>query len=280
MKTKHLILFLLTLLLSLQLAPVRSAAQGWLELPGGDARGTRVTIPLSDGPGRSFTSLYDSELRISRWVAYPLNTGLIGEGTRGDGWHPAADLPESAQPSLYKGFAYGSGYDRGHQIPSADRLRSADNDNTFIFINATPQLHDFNGGIWAELEKVTRTWAKRSDTLYVVTGAVPGPDTIRDNVGNSVTIPSAYYKAVLRRSTDRQGRTRWSACAVLLPHRETYKGTWQENLALFRKHSLSIDELEKVTGIDFFPNASGVIGREAAESLEATAPADEPWWWK
>ena len=177
-----------------------ASAQGFMETPAKTDDGSSLYVTTymeQDGQSlRSFTLRYDPDRRISLWVAYPLNAGLIGTGSRGDGWAPDPGLPESIQPVLYKGFRYGSGYDRGHQIPSADRLDAKANAQTFTFTNATPQLHDFNGGIWAELEKVVRTWAKRSDTLYVVTGVIPGNKTIPDNVGNDVNIPSAYYKAV------------------------------------------------------------------------------------
>ena len=259
------------------------AAQGCLETPGTPSGNIVVVTKravLSGKPMRSFTAAYDRDSRIALWVAYPLNAGLIGEGSRGDGWHPSNLLPEKDQASLYKGFAYGSGYDRGHQIPSADRLDPEANAQTFTFINATPQEHDFNGGIWAELEKVVRTWAKRSDTLYVVTGCVPGNRTIADNVGNPVIIPDAYWKAVLRRSTDRSGKTRWSAACVLLPHRETRKGTWQENLAFFRENSLSVARMEEILGYPLFPLLGDTVGNALARTVTQTEPIGEPWWWK
>lgn len=270
---------LFAILLSLTLS-----AQEWLELPAPHAGNrtilTTQTMRVGEYTGRSHTFLYDPALRISRWVAYPLNAGLIGEGRRGDGWHACTAVPENLQADLTKGFAYGSGYDRGHQIPSADRLEPEANESTFVFINATPQRHSFNGGIWAELEKVVRTWAKRSDTLYVVTGAVPGSESIADNAGKPVNIPIAYYKVVLRRNTDRGGKIRWSMCAVLLPHSEMEVRTWQENLEYFRNQSLSVDLLEQYTKEDFFPGLEKIIGRDAAASLESAEPEKTAWWWK
>lgn len=272
-------------LLAILLFSVAASAQGWLELPAAH-RGDKtllVTQTMSVGrySGRSHTFLYDPSVRISRWVAYPLNAGLIGEGRRGDGWHVSEALPASLQANLFKGFAYGSGYDRGHQIPSADRLEPKANESTFVYINATPQDHGFNAGIWAELEKVVRTWAKRSDTLYVVTGAVPSEkNTVADNDGRAVNIPVAYYKAVLRRNTDRLGRVHWTMNAVLLPHADRPTGTWQENLAYFKSQALSIDMLEAYTGEDLFPNLAALIGREKADELEKMEPAKAEWWWK
>lgn len=273
---------ILLLLAFLAFAPF-AYGQTYLEEPAhapGDDTYVTVYAPLAGSSMRSFSYRYDKEKRVSLWVAYPLNTALIGTGTRSQDWLPDQAIPQRDQAILYKGFAYGSGYDRGHQIPSADRLTNIANQQTFIFTNATPQLHDFNGGIWAELEKLVRTWAKRSDTLYVVTGIIPGDKTIDDNVGNPVTIPSAYYKAVLRLSRDKRGTPHWSACAVLLPHEAVEVKTWQQNLAFFKEHSLSLCELERLTGEVFYPNAASAVGKTQLHEMKNTRPADTPWWWK
>lgn len=264
-------------------AQTASAQSLRLELPAGAQNppsGCIVSTQEFQDGTPSHTYLYDPGKRISLWVAYPLNKGLIGEGSRGEGWHPYDGIPENLQASLRRGFRYGSGFDRGHQIPSADRLDPYINESTFVYVNATPQLHNFNGGLWAELEKLVRTWAKRSDTLYVVTGVIPGTKTIEDNLGAQINIPRAYYKTVLRENTDRTGRVHWLMCSVILDHREQAVGTWQENAAFFRSRSVSVDELERLTGEDFFPALKDVIGQFEADALERANPADFPWWWR
>lgn len=273
---------IIVIVLSLLLGSASAVAQVYLEEPQHLPSGIYVTTYANFNgiSTRSFTIRYDADARIALWVAYPLNKTLIGNGSRGDGWHPDPQIDESCQAILYKGFKYGSGYDRGHQIPSADRLDPATNEQTFQFTNSTPQLHDYNGGIWAELEKIVRTWAKRSDTLYVVTGIVPGKERISDNIGNSVMIPSAYYKVVLRKNTDKAGKCAWTANAVLLPHEVTPVGTWQENLALFKKHSLSIVDLEKITGECYFPLLKHIIGGPAYNQIKQNHPSENSWWWK
>lgn len=275
---KRFILSALLLLIGLSLS-----AQVYLEEPARKAgQGPYITVTTTvDGtPVRSFTYRYDTGKRISLWVAYPLNTGLIGTGSRGDGWTPSPDISERQQAVLYKGFQYGSGYDRGHQIPSADRLRPEANAQTFVFTNATPQNHDFNAGIWADLEKLVRTWAKRSDTLYVVTGVVPGTKTINDNAGHPVNIPFAYYKTVLRKNTDRYGKVHWSTCSVMLLHSDIREGTWPENLLFFKENSLSLAELEKITGETYFPLAEKIIGSADWQAMKRTEPSGRAWWWK
>ncbi|MBR2093293.1 MAG: DNA/RNA non-specific endonuclease [Candidatus Methanomethylophilaceae archaeon] len=269
--------------------PFALPAQGWLELPASvhpklpEPRIVSTQYMRHDGGiVRSHTYRYDTGLRISLWVAYPLNKGLIGEGSRGDGWHPYVGIPEHLQASLYKGFRYGSGFDRGHQIPSADRLDPEINYETFTFVNATPQKHDFNGGVWADLEKLVRTWAKRSDTLYVVTGCVPGSESIKDNDGKDVNIPGAYYKTVLRRNTDRKGNLRWSMCAVFIPHDTESKPDWtvpQRN-GYLRSFGIPVGQLEKVTGEVFFPNLERIVGKKALDDMKAADPQEETWWWK
>lgn len=261
-----------------------ASGQTYLEEPARAAGTSDVYVTtfanLGDVYTRSFTMRYCPEKRVALWVAYPLNASLMGTGSRGDGWHPDPAIPESRQAVLYKGFKYGSGYDRGHQIPSADRLDAKGNEQTFQFTNATPQLHDFNGGIWAELEKVVRTWAKRSDTLYVVTGVVPGDQAIPDNEGRPVNIPAAYYKVVIRRNVTRSGSVEWSSNSILLAHENVDVKTWKENMEYFREHSLSIDELEVVTKETYFPKMAEVVGAEKWKSMKGMHPKDVPWWWK
>lgn len=265
-------------------ATIVLSAQDYMELPAKvDGSGPYVTKMTTFGDDvfmRSFSYRYDTERKVALWVAYPLNSGLIGTGSRGDGWEPDTSLPLKAQPVLYKGFAYGSGYDRGHQIPSADRLFRDANQQTFVFTNATPQLHDFNGGIWAELEKLVRTWAKRSDTLYVVTGIIPGKSYISDNNGSPINIPDSYYKTVLRRNVDKKGITRWTACSVVLPHKVFNVGTWQQNANLLRSYSVPLKNLEALTGEVYFPMLSDVVGKIEYEKLKNANPADESCWWK
>ena len=263
---------------------VSSFAQTYLEEPlhfGNNGLYVTTFAPIGRVPSmRSFTYRYDLEKRVALWVASPLNEGLIGTGRRSQDWLPDSNLPYEWQPNLTKGFAYGSGYDRGHQIPSAERLSGISNQQTFVFTNATPQLHDFNGGVWAELEKLVRTWAKRSDTLYVVTGILPGDAFIADNEGAPVNIPSAYYKTVLRRNVDKHGKLRWSVCSVIMPHKVFSVGTWYENINFFRRYSLSLSGLEKKTGEKYFPLLKDIIGEEEYARLKASNPAKESWWWK
>lgn len=264
-----------------------SPKTGWMELPaipeGMDAFTHSMTV--GSVSTRNYSFLWDYDNLVAPWVAYPLCKWNIGNNIkRTNAWGLDPLLPEGKQPVLYRGFSKGNNgwYARGHQIPSADRLTSYEsNSMTFYGTNMTPQIQDgFNGDIWATLEGKVRSWANSSDTLYVVTGCVidyKDGETVKyalDNNGKKVTVPTAYYKAVLRyMKSSTFGYSGYSACAVWLDHK-IYSSS-----SISSSYSMSVDDLEKKTGIDFFVNLPAKVGEETAAKIEAEDPAKVSWWW-
>ncbi len=264
-----------------------SPKTGWMELPaipeGMDAFTHSMTV--GSVSTRNYSFLWDYDNLVAPWVAYPLCKWNIGNNIkRTNAWGLDPLLPEGKQPVLYRGFSKGNNgwYARGHQIPSADRLTSYEsNSMTFYGTNMTPQIQDgFNGDIWATLEGKVRSWANSSDTLYVVTGCVidyKDGETVKyalDNNGKKVTVPTAYYKAVLRyMKSSTFGYSGYSACAVWLDHK-VYSSS-----SISSSYSMSVDDLEKKTGIDFFVNLPAVVGEEMAAKIESEDPSKVSWWW-
>ena len=166
-------------------------------------------------------------------------------------------------------------YARGHQLPSADRLccREA-NVQTFYGTNMTPQIFDHNGGIWSELEGKVRNIAEKADTMYVVTGCIlkENGKVVYDSDGNRLAVPDAYFKALLRYSRAATYDGQWNAAAFYLEHR-----SYSEKLG--KQHSMSIDALEQITGLDFFVNLPSKLGEEQTAKVEAAIPADSGVWW-
>lgn len=264
-----------------------SPKTGWMELPaipkGMDAFTHSMTV--GSVSTRNYSFLWDYDNLVAPWVAYPLCKWNIGNNIkRTNAWGLDPLLPEGKQPVLYRGFSKGNNgwYARGHQIPSADRLTSYEsNSMTFYGTNMTPQIQDgFNGDIWATLEGKVRSWANSSDTLYVVTGCVidyKDGETVKyalDNNGKKVTVPTAYYKVVLRyMKNSTVGYSGYSACAVWLDHK-VYSSS-----SISSSYSMSVDDLEKKTGIDFFVNLPAVVGEEMAAKIESENPSKVSWWW-
>jgi len=265
-----------------------SPKTGWMELPaipeGMDAFTHSMTV--GSVSTRNYSFLWDYDNLVAPWVAYPLCKWNIGNNIkRTNAWGLDPLLPEGKQPVLYRGFSKGNNgwYARGHQIPSADRLTSYEsNSMTFYGTNMTPQIQDgFNGDIWATLEGKVRSWANSSDTLYVVTGCVidyPEGQTVKyalDNNGKKVTVPTAYYKAVLRyMKSSTFGYSGYSACAVWLDHKVYSAKTIDSS------YSMSVDDLEKRLNIDFFVNLPAKVGEETTARIEAEDPKDVTWWWR
>lgn len=264
-----------------------SPKTGWMELPaipnGMDAFTHSMTV--GSVSTRNYSFLWDYDNLVAPWVAYPLCKWNIGNNIkRTNAWGLDPLLPEGKQPVLYRGFSKGNNgwYARGHQIPSADRLTSYEsNSMTFYGTNMTPQIQDgFNRDIWATLEGKVRSWANSSDTLYVVTGCVidyPEGQTVKyalDNYGKKVTVPTAYYKVVLRyMKNSTVGYSGYSACAVWLDHKV------YSTKNIDSKYSMSVKDLEKKVGMDFFVNLPAVVGEEMAAKIESEDPSKVSWWW-
>ena len=260
---------------------------GWLELPSVPA-GTDFfahSMTIGSVKTRNYSFIWDYDNLVAPWVAYPLCKWNMAKNVkRTNAWALDPLLPESKQPVLYRGFSKGNNgwYARGHQIPSADRLTSYEsNAMTFYGTNMTPQIQEgFNGDIWETLEGMVRSWANKSDTLYVVTGCVidyKDGETVKyalDNNGKKVTVPTAYYKAVLRyMKSSTFGYSGYLACAVWLDHK-VYSSS-----SISSSYSMSVDDLEKKTGIDFFVNLPAVVGEEMAAKIESEDPSKVSWWW-
>ena len=248
---------------------------GWLELPAmnnPDLGYYSHSFKMNGKSYRNYTFGWSQKDRVALWVAYPLcklyTNGSVG---RTDAW--ALD-PLLGNDSAAPFGGYAGDYARGHQVPSADRQCCYEaNAQTFYGTNMTPQLNAHNEKIWADLENKVRGYANTSDTTYVVTGVIVSSSSKKekDSYGNSVTIPDAYFKAILKYSKS-STLGAWNAAAFYLEHR-AYSGS------ISKEHSMSVDELEKMTGIDFFVNLPAKIGADQAAKLEAADPANSSVWW-
>ena len=251
------------------------SSTGWLELPAMDNPNLGYythNFKMNGKTYRNYSFGWSQKDRVALWVAYPLcKLYTNGSAGRTNAW--ALD-PLLGDDSAAPFGGYAGDYARGHQLPSADRQCCYEaNAQTFYGTNMTPQLNAHNEGIWADLEGKVRGYANTSDTTYVVTGVIVSASSKveKDSYNNKVTVPDAYFKAVLKYSKSSTLGT-WNAAAFYLEHR-AYSGS------VGKEHSMSIDELEEMTGIDFFVNLPAKIGEDQAAKLEAADPANSSVWW-
>lgn len=207
----------------------------------------------------TYTVAYHIDWRQPQWVAYRLDAMRLAEvvDRRGVGFHSD---PLLKNYTLDGANFKGTGYSRGHLKPAADsRSSRTAMQECFYYSNVSPQLPGFNSGSWNRLEMWVRRCAGKTDMLYVATGPC-FLGTSRGRMGSTgVPVATHFYKALLRRDGDA-----WRAVGFVLPHSESrLDGLWQ--------CAVSIDSLERLTEIDFFPLLADSVERVVEANFDRNA---------
>lgn len=229
---------------------------------------TRYGMPTADKVlfNRYYVTGYSFYFRQPKWVLEIVNPPTIDgdpEGVeRSDNFRPDYRISKVFRADLVD--FKGSGFDRGHMIPSANqRGLEIQNSETFLLSNMSPQKGELNRFIWRKLEKEIRILNDKADILetYVVTGPIFNFDqpvlTIGTNDSNDVTIPipHAYFKSVLTEND--KGKLRmWS---FVIPNEGT-----QKSLSDFR---VSTSKVEQYAGIELWDR---LVGPEIDKEKKST----------
>lgn len=210
---------------------------------------------------------YDCTKLHSRWVAFTFSTATPDNGVgRNEDFRADPKLPAAYQ--LNDKSYTGSGYSRGHLVASGDRQYSVTaNKLTFYMSNMSPQIQNgFNGGIWQNLESKVQSWgniSNPSDTLYVVKGGTIRDDQIEKYIesgSHRIAVPKHYFMALLWLKNGN-----YQAIGFWLDHKS------YDKTASYADHTVSIDELEEKTGIDFFHNLPDAIENDVESSYNKSA---------
>lgn len=260
---------------NIEIPDIDPTKTSWMELPAMNNESLEYyshSFVMNRQAYRNYSFGWSQKDLVSLWVAYPLSK-VYTDGNVGRTEKFAIDPLLGRDKSSNPGSGYAGSYDRGHQLPSADRQSSrVANEQTFYGTNIAPQLNGHNTSIWKALEDKARSIASAADTLYVVTGCIVEGATeySTDTSGKKITIPVAFYKAWLRYKAD-GGNDKWIAAGFYTEHK---KYTNNDLSAV----AMSIDELEQKTGFDFFVNLKDEIGAEAAAAVEAQDPTKNAVW--
>jgi endonuclease G len=189
---------------------------------------------------------YHRDRGIPNWASWHLAASDLGTVERYAGpLIPDTTLPAGWHQVQHRDYT-GSGYDRGHLVPSADRTASSgDNEATFILTNIVPQAPANNQGPWAELEDHLRNLVRDGNEAYLIAGPQGTAGVIADG---ALTVPAAVWKVavVLPAGDDDLARItpQTSVIAVLMPNDATVEGRpWEEYLT-------TVGCIEEVTGLD------------------------------
>jgi len=196
---------------------------------------------------------YNRSKGISNWASWQLNKSWLGTTDRQDNFRPDDALPQGWQqvtPNAYSG----SGYDRGHLVPSADRTRSTeDNSATFLMTNMMPQTPDNNRHTWEGLESYCRALVKQGKELYIIAGPYGSQKQL---LKAKVVVPKTTWKVVFVLDSPGSGvsgvtqNTR--AIAVNIPNQQGINSDW-------RTYTVSVKTLEGLTGYHFLSNVPTAI---------------------
>lgn len=229
-------------------------------LPGAAASG-RLEIPAPSG-GRTvrhgaYVSSYDTRTLIPEWVAYEL-TADEAEGRRERGgieFRMDPDLRGCTQ-AMREDYS-GSGWTKGHMIPAADAaFDGTAMAETFYFTNICPQNQTLNAGDWQYLEKRVRNWANRYGSVWVATGPIVGTGRYGTIGERRVAVPDSFFKALLVRRKDGS----YSAIAFVMDN--------DDERYLLKDCFMSINDLERLTGLDFFPALDDRIEEKVEGSVK------------
>jgi len=193
-----------------------------------------------------YTLSYNSTTKTPNWVAWHLTREHVNGSA-----HRSRDMFQE-DPQVTNGPTnddyYNSGFDRGHMCPAGDnKWNQQAMRETFYFTNMCPQVHGLNSGAWNDLEIACRNWARKYGDIYIVCGPVPQKTPIRTIGRRKVWVPQKFFKVILCM----RGEGSPKAIGFIYPNASSGRKMFS--------YATTVDEVERQTGIDFFPRLDDKI---------------------
>lgn len=185
----------------------------------------------------NYTLSYNEQYEQAEWVAYVLKKSNKSNSYKRPFFIEDPKIKtHSAHWKNYKN----SGFDKGHLCPAGDMTFSQNAFyDTFYTSNISPQRRDFNNGVWNRLEQKIRYWSSKYEVVYVVTGGILSAD-LKTIGTEKVAVPEFFYKVLLTKVNGE-----YKMIAFIVPNQKSDKPLYE--------FAVATDEVEKQTGIDFFP---------------------------
>lgn len=203
---------------------------------------------------KGYTLSYNADYKTPQWVAWELTKKETkGEVGRTDKFLPDPDVRGA---KAYTSDYTKSGYDRGHMAPAADmKWNRRAMEESFYMSNICPQNPNLNRGDWNDLEDKSRQWAKKYGAVYITCGPIYDSKKPKRIGNNKVAVPDAFYKVIL--INDKKNP---QAIGFIFPNKAGHKP--------LTKYAVTVDSVERRTGIDFFP----ALPDEIENRIEAEIP--------
>lgn len=220
---------------------------------------------------------YNRDRGGPNWASWHLDDSWIGDMTRVDSFRPDPAVPPDWYRVLNTDFA-GSGFDRGHLVPNADRDNESSvpiNQATFLMSNMLPQAPDNNQGPWARFESYLRSLLPDNE-IYIVAGGA-GTGGTGDNgfmtsiADGHVAVPAKTWKVALvlpKSAGDDVQRVNAGTrtIAVIMPNIQGIRSDdWHQYLT-------TVDDVEALTGYDFFANVGDAVENAVEAGVDGVNP--------
>ncbi len=211
---------------------------------------------------------YSSSRGTPNWVSWHLDaTNITNAAPRVDNFAGFLDLPADFYNVESNSYS-GSGFDRGHNCPSADRTSSANaNSATFLMTNMIPQAPQNNQQTWANLENYLREQVVAGNEVYIVmgsygTGGTGSKGALTTINGGHVTVPGNVWKVAVIVPTGNSDLSRISATtrviAVNTPNINTVNSDWKQ-------YRVTVRDIETATGYNLLSNLPQAV-QDAVET--------------
>lgn len=219
-----------------------------------------------------YTLSYHAGRGTPNWVSWHLNKAWMGQAPRQDDFRPDPALPRQFYQVTAKSYS-GSGFDKGHNCPSADRTTELDdNSATFLMTNMIPQAPNNNQRMWSALEEYGRSLVQRGHEIYVIMGSygqggtgANGPATTLDQ--GRLTVPRRIWKVLVILPEGNNDLQRIAAgqariIAVDTPNDNSVSPDWG-------RYRVSVDALEAATGLDLLSRLPGAAQARLQAAVDA-----------
>lgn len=222
-----------------------------------------IPAPLPDYPEqiiirKAYILSYNKDTKCPNWVAWHLTSEHTdGDCQRDNSYYEDEDVPS---PRATNEDYRGSGWSRGHMCPAGDnKWDSVAMRESNLLTNMCPQHASLNSGLWNVIENDCRKWARKYGDVYIVCGPVLLNKEHETIGANKVVVPEAFFKVILRMNPQP------AAIGFIIRNNEGKKKKDQ--------FINTVDDVERITGIDFFP----ALPDDIENKVEAYANLDD---WK
>ena len=183
---------------------------------------------------------YNKDLRLPNWVAWHLTAAHTTGASKRGGIKFQEDTEVPSPRATHQDYVQ-SGFDRGHMCPAGDNKWSDEAmEQSFLMTNICPQHPNLNRGDWNEMENACRKWAEEYGDLVIVAGPILYKGNHKKIGKNKVIVPEAFFKVVFT-----MGNGTPKAVGFIYKNN---KGDRPKDA-----YVNSVDEVERITGMDFFP---------------------------